>query len=166
MVSEGKPAIALPQFRAVLRERPNDAQAHYELGRCLAMLDRREAAIASFREALRFRPDWPEASNELAWLLATSPEDSLRDGATAARLAESAAKLSLRREPLLLDTLAAALAEKGDFEGAIRAQQKAIEQAIALGDEKLRAEMDKHLNAYKQGRPYRKEIKASPKTGG
>jgi cytochrome c-type biogenesis protein CcmH/NrfG len=147
----------------VLRERPNDAQTHYELGRCLAMLDRREAAMASYREALRLRPDWPEASNELAWMLATAPEDSLRDGAAAVRLAETAAKLAVRREPLLLDTLAAAQAEKGDFDEAIRTQQRAIEQAVQMGEEKLRAEFEKHLARYKQRQPFRKESKPEPK---
>jgi tetratricopeptide (TPR) repeat protein len=126
------------------------------------MLDRREAAMASYREALRLRPDWPEASNELAWMLATAPEDNLRDGALAVRLAETAAKLAVRREPLLLDTLAAAQAEKGDFEQAIRTQQRAIKEATDLGEEKLRAEFEKHLARYKQNQPYRKEAKSGP----
>jgi tetratricopeptide (TPR) repeat protein len=113
MMSEGKPAVALPQFRAVLRECANDAQAHCELGRCLAVLERRDAAIASLREALHLLPDWPEAVNEFAWLLAAAPEDDLREGAGAARLAEATTKLALRREPLLLDTLAAHRPKKG-----------------------------------------------------
>jgi hypothetical protein len=95
-------------------------------------------------------------------MLATAPEDNLRDGATAVRLAETAAKLAVRREPLLLDTLAAAQAEKGDFEEAIRTQQRAIQQANELGEEKLRAEFEKHLARYKQKQPYRKEAKGTP----
>jgi tetratricopeptide (TPR) repeat protein len=165
LLAEGRPALALPQFRAVLKERPADAQAYFELGRCLAQLAQYDAAIAAYRDALRLRADWPEASNQLAWLLATAPDAALRDGEEAARIAAIAVKVAQRREPLLLDTLAAAQAEAGRFGEARETQQKAIVLADAIGDARLKAEFVKHLAHYQKNEPYR-ETTAPPGPGG
>jgi len=52
---------AIPHFRAGLRYKPDDAEAHYGLGSALAAQGKREDAAAEVREALRLRPDYPEA---------------------------------------------------------------------------------------------------------
>jgi hypothetical protein len=114
-----------------------------------------EEAVASYREALRLRSDWPEASNQLAWILATSPQDELRNGAEAERIAGAALKTSELREPMLIDTVAAALAEAGNFDKAIEIQKEAIVKAKALGDPKLVAELEKHAEAYEKKQPFR-----------
>jgi tetratricopeptide (TPR) repeat protein len=73
-------------------------------------------------------PDSARDLNNYAWALATSPEDSLRDGALAVEIATRAIE-STDGEPLPnhLDTLAAAYAEIGDFDAAIREEQRALE---------------------------------------
>lgn len=157
MLASGKPAVALPQFRAVLKERPDDAQGHFELGRCLAATGRNEEAIASYREALRLRGDWPEAANQLAWLLATCPDDALRNGGEAARIAKGALKIAELRQPMLIDTLAAAHAADGDFDSALATQQRAVELARSFGDTKLLAEFAKHAAAYQDRKPFREK---------
>jgi tetratricopeptide (TPR) repeat protein len=159
LLAEGKPQLALPQFRAVLKEKKEDAQGHFELARALKLLNRHEDAIASYREALRLRPDWPEASNDLAWLLATAPEDNLRDGALARNIAERALEISRRREPMLLDTVAAAQAEAGNFEDAIVTEKRAIELAKAIQDEKLVGLLEGHLAGFQRKQPVRLELR-------
>ena len=157
MLNSGRASLALPQLRATLKERKEDPQAHYEVGLCLARLGRYEEAIASYREAMRLRAEWPEAANQLAWLLATCPDEKFRNGEEALRLASRGVGMTQRRQTFFLDTLAAAEAESGRFDAALATQKKAIEQAKALGDEKLTAELEKRVAVYSQKKPFREE---------
>ncbi len=97
--------------------------------------------------------------NNLATLLATSPVKSQRDGRRAVTLAERAVKLakgSLADSRVyfeLLDTLAAAQAETGDFKAAVATQQEAIEAAPDSRRDDLRT----RLKLYEAGKPYRRE---------
>ena len=151
--------MALPQLRAALRDRPNDARAHLELGRCQMRLGDYEGAIASSRDALRLRKQWPEASTQLAWLLATSPDARLRNGTEAIRLADAGVKMTRQRTPIFLETLAAAHAETADFDKALKLQREAIEAAKILGDEKLRADLEKRMDGYLKKKPHREPAK-------
>lgn len=72
--------------------------------------------------------------NNFAWVLATSPEDDLRDGERAIELAKEAAKLTKFKEAYILSTLASAYAESGDFDTAL----EWIEKAIAANSEKTK----------------------------
>ena len=56
------------------------AEAHYNWA--LLFLEKRQPieAILHYREALRLRPDYVDALNNLAWLMATSPDASVRAG--------------------------------------------------------------------------------------
>jgi len=96
--------------------------------------------------------DSPEADNDYAWLLATHKLSELRDGNLAVQLALRAVAKS--PSAAYLDTLAAAYAEAGEFADAIATQ----ERALALLDETqqaLRDELNAHLQAYQQGKPWR-----------
>jgi TPR repeat protein len=94
----------------------------------------------------------PEGHNGLAWVLATTRYDDLRDGTTAVREARLA--VAQQRNATTLDTLAAALAESGDFKQAVATQQEAI---AALGDDphKLDAEFQTRLKGYRNGVAWR-----------
>jgi tetratricopeptide (TPR) repeat protein len=141
----------------VIAQRPTDADAYHYLGLALVRLGQHEQGIAAYRDALRLRPDWPDAMNDLAWLLVTAPDEKLRDYKEAAALAGGAYQTSREREPLFLDTMAAAQAQTGDFKGALATQQRAIEVARAIGNDKLVAELEKRLKPYSEGRAYRPE---------
>ena len=65
--------------------------------------------------------------NNFAWVLATSPDDKLRDGERAVKMATEACELTGYETPHILSTLAAAYAETGDFENANKWSQKAVE---------------------------------------
>ena len=73
------------------------------------------SAVGQFQEVLGIDPDQPNALNNLAWLLATSPDKQIREGQQAVRLAQRAVSLTNRREATVLATLASAYAEVGRF---------------------------------------------------
>jgi tetratricopeptide (TPR) repeat protein len=93
-----------------------------------------------------------DALNGLAWVLATCPETSLRDGHKAAETATKACDLTAWKNADPIGTLAAAYAEVGDFDAAVKAQTKAIE---LLTDEKTKADFRTRLAVYQQKQPYR-----------
>jgi spermidine synthase len=106
------------------------------------------------REALRLEPTLPSARNNLAWLLATSPDASVRDPADALRLAEGLRQET--REPTadLLDTLAAAYAAAGRFDEAIRSAEQAVALAEAEGAVELAQMIRERLSNYRARKPY------------
>jgi Flp pilus assembly protein TadD len=85
-------------------------------------------ALAHWREGLRVDPNHLALLSQTAWVLATCPEASVRNGAEAVELAKRAVQLSGGKEPAVLDTLAAAYAETGRFAEAV----ETIRQALAL----------------------------------
>ena len=94
----------------------------------------------------------PQGLNGVAWLLATSKYDRLRDGANAVIEARKATEIS--PSATTLDTLAAAYAEIGDFDNAIETQRRAI-AAMKPKDKDIRGELDKHLASYLNHQPWR-----------
>lgn len=91
--------------------------------------------------------------NSIAWLRATFLERSLRDGKQAVSEATRACELTEWKNQAYLDTLAAAYAEAGDFENAVKFQSQAIEPSAASGDQQ--AGMRKRLELYRKKKPYR-----------
>ena len=92
------------------------------------------------------------ALNEIAWTLATAPDPKLRDGPSAVTFAEKAVAATKRKNPLILDTLAAAYAEIGQFTNATRVQQEAI---VLLQDETRKKGYASRLKLYELNTPYR-----------
>jgi tetratricopeptide (TPR) repeat protein len=111
-------------------------------------------AIARYRMALKMDPDFPEALNNLAWLLASCPDASLRDGAEAVRLGERACKITDYNRTMMLGTLAAAYAEAGRFPDAVAMAQKACALASGAGDEVLAQKNQQLLELYRAGKAY------------
>ena len=114
--------------------------------------------MKSYQLALDHRPTFVLAANNLAWMLATHPDDTLRDGKLARQLAEGICKQTKFKEPMLLDTLGAAYAESGDFEKAV----KAVDRAISLLDADPNSSTDdpsmkRRKELYLQQQPYRDE---------
>jgi len=91
----------------------------------------------------------------LAWILATHPDARLRDSAQALQLATRAFELSPPNDAAALDTLAAAYAEAGRFDDAIKSAQRAAELAQADGPKQLLGDIQARLLLYRAGKPYR-----------
>ncbi|MBI3848903.1 MAG: tetratricopeptide repeat protein [Verrucomicrobia bacterium] len=159
----GKPQEAEQMVRDDLANRrrsPPDERmaASLDLLRLILRLEGKPAdAEAALREALGIRAGAAGAGNavainDLAWDLATSEDPSLRDGQRAVAFAEKAVAATDRKDPRLLDTLAAAYAEFGDFSKAVSAQQEAI--ALLLS-EKEKADYLARVKLYQANVPYR-----------
>ena len=145
---------AIGHWEQALRIKPDYAEAHYNLGAVLAALGDASGAIAQYREALRLRPEWPPALSKLAWILATDRNETVRNGADAARLAERLCEVTGYRQAEALDVLAAAYAEAGRFGDAIRVAQKAIELASAAAQQELAQQVQERLKLYQASRPF------------
>jgi tetratricopeptide (TPR) repeat protein len=87
--------------------------------------------------------------------MATCPDGRYRDGKRAVELAEKA--VALRDDANFLDTLAAAYAEAGRFQEAIKTQERAITKLKQEGETKDLPEFEKHLSSYKAGKPWREK---------
>jgi protein O-mannosyl-transferase len=151
----GKVPEAIKQYEQVLRIESDSAEAHCNLGDALRQLGKVPEAIARYREALRLKPDWPPALSKLAWILATDRNANSRNAGEAVQLAERLCASTEYQQAGALDVLAAAYAKAGRFSDAIRVAQKAIELAGAAGQQELAQQIQKRLNLYQAGRPFR-----------
>jgi tetratricopeptide (TPR) repeat protein len=153
--SRGDLPEAMRHFREAVRIDPDYGDAHNNLGLALRMSGERDEALRHFAAALRIRPDWPAPMNEIAWILATHPDERIRDPRRAVRLAQRAADLTARRQPVILDSLAAAYAASGDFDRAAATAQEAMALAASSGAAGLAGEIGKRLGLYRQKKPFR-----------
>jgi tetratricopeptide (TPR) repeat protein len=135
------------------------AEVHAALGSLALRRREPEPAVRHFRETLRLDPEHVSAANNLAWLLATSASDRLRDPAESVRIAEATVRATGGTDPALLDTLAAAEASAGRFESAFRTATDAADRARAAGDDALADAIGRRAALYRSGRAYRE---ASP----
>ncbi|HLQ23289.1 MAG TPA: tetratricopeptide repeat protein [Gemmatimonadales bacterium] len=159
--SQGRLGEAVVEFREALRVKPDDAEAENNLGLALRSMGERDEALRHLRAALKLRPDWPTPMNEIAWILATHPDARIRNPGEAVRLAERAAERTARRQPVILDTLAAAYAAAGDFGRAAAVAQEAMSLAASGGPVGLSGEIGARLELYRQKRPFRETDRRS-----
>lgn len=145
---------ALEQFDKVLAVEPRNVAALRGRADTLLSLGRHGEAIADYEKALEVDPNDSGVLNNLAWVLATSPDENIRDGKRALELAQKACELTEYKAAHILSTLAAAYAETGDFENARKWSQKAVE----LGSESEKEALQKELESYQRNEPVRELI--------
>jgi tetratricopeptide (TPR) repeat protein len=121
--------------------------------------------MTDYQKVLEMQPDFVLALNNLAWVLATAPQVSLRNGSQAITLARRADQLSGGKNANVLSTLAAAYAEAGRFPEAIDSAQKAVSLAIAGKDQAGIAELRRQLGFYQRGSPYRDPLQTAAAAG-
>jgi tetratricopeptide (TPR) repeat protein len=115
---------------------------------------RYDEAKKSLEQAVRLQPEDPTTLNDLAWMLATSKDNRVRDGRRAMALATKACKLSSWKNAFSIDTLAAAAAATGNYADAVKYQQLAIS---TLGTDDRKSElpgMEQRLQQYSSGRAF------------
>jgi tetratricopeptide (TPR) repeat protein len=151
----GRQSEALKHLQEAVALDPGDVATRGELAALLASMGQAEPAIAHYREGLRRAPDAAPILNNLAWMLATHPNPQLRDGPEAVRLAERAVELSKGNEALFVGTLAAAYAEAGQFENAIKTAQEAIQVAEQNSQKEVASKNRDLLATYRQQRAWR-----------
>ncbi|MGD9633008.1 MAG: M56 family metallopeptidase [Pirellulales bacterium] len=154
---------AIQEFSKAIAISPSETSALGGRAQAYNMGGQFAEAIGDYKRLVELGPDAFMSENNLAELLATSPNEADRDGARAVELAKravalaEAAKLPATSQAEFLDTLAAAQAEAGDFEAAVKTQREAIEKA----PEGAKAKMRKRLEAYEAGKAWRREVTAS-----
>jgi tetratricopeptide (TPR) repeat protein len=145
----------------VVGARPAEAEA--EVAAKLSGQGDFTGAIARYRRALEIDPYLVEALNNLAWLLATCPEASMRNGPEAVQLAERACQITEYRRTIFVGTLGAAYAEAGRFPEAVTTAQKAGEMAWIFKEEPLLVKNRELLELFQAWQPYHE---AGPTTDG
>jgi tetratricopeptide (TPR) repeat protein len=145
-------------FRRALAVTRGNHVAHAHLGAALLAGGRAREAAAQWEATLRIAPDFLEAVNNLAWLLATSRDASLRDPERALELALHAQTLAFRpaaasdrERASVLDTLAAAQASAGRFSEAVRTSSEGVAIAEQRGYAELAAKLRRRLALYRDG---------------
>jgi tetratricopeptide (TPR) repeat protein len=131
----------------------SNAQTWTIAGDTLLRQGRIAEAISQYEAALKIAPDSTSTVNNLAWVLSTAPDASLRNGPKALELAEKANELAGGKSPIFLRTLAAAYAENGRFNDAIETAQRALQLSRAKGNSFLVKRLDKDVSFYRNNLP-------------
>jgi protein O-mannosyl-transferase len=155
--AQGRWDQAIEHYQQALKRMPDSIPAHYQLGLALQCRGRFADAIKQFQKVLELNPLHAAAQNDLAWILATCPESSLRNGQKAVALARQAAQLSASKSPQILDTLAAAYAEAGQFSEAIRTARQALALSVAQNNKPMTEVIQNHLRLFENHSPCREK---------
>lgn len=142
-------------FRRALALNPRHEEAFVGLGATMYGQGRVAEAVSFWRRGLQVHADSVQLANNLAWCLATCPDAAIRDGDEAVRIAERVCQDIGTKNPAVMDTLAAAYAEAGRMEDAVRTARSAVRVAEALEQSALAAAIGDRLELYESGRPYR-----------
>jgi protein O-mannosyl-transferase len=161
LANSGRLRDAQVQLERALQLQGDYPEARYTYGIVQAGLGYEAAATAQLRDANFLRPDWYDALRSLAWLLATSPEQKVRNGAQAVVVAERANQVTGYENPIALDTLAAAYAEAGRFDSAVATESRAQEMARAAGKDALADRFAARLELYRAGKPFHRVLGAT-----
>jgi len=156
LAGQGKGDDALDHLATATRLEPEDAGMWLSLGQAEFRMGRYREAVDHATKAAGLQPDDWMILRESAWILAMAPDETLRDGPLAVRLAQRACELTGYRSMEAADLLGVCYATVGQFEEAIAAAQQALELARAEGgraafEEKIRA----RIALYEQGKTFR-----------
>lgn len=151
-VSSDRPRHAIELYDELVQEDAANWMALRGRGDARLSIGKHAEAIKDFERVLKLDPENSGTLNNLAWVLATSPKDELRDGQRAIELAKKACELTEYKAAHILSTLASAYAETGDFENAKKWSKKAVEQGEGSD---VREQLQKELESYRQGKPWR-----------
>jgi tetratricopeptide (TPR) repeat protein len=142
---------ALENLTAAVESDPQDADIVCSRADLLVDLGRYSEALQDYARAIDLNPMFEHAYRNGAWLLATCPDDSIRDAEGALKGAQAAIDCGYGERHAALDTLAAALANAGRFEEAVGTMQQAIEVA----PEDARAAYQARQQLYESHQPFR-----------
>ena len=141
---------AISDFNKAIDIDPKDAVAYAFRGDAYQEKARYKEAMSDYSKAIEIDSKHVLAYNSLAWVLSTAKEPLIRNGKKARELAIKACELSSWKNSAFLDTLAAAYAREGDFENAVKWEEKAMESA----EPAQRAGRKERLKCYEQRRPW------------
>ena len=136
-------------------EKSNKADALRARADALLSIGKHAEAVKDYEEALKLDPEDTGVLNNLAWVLATSPDDAVRNSKRSLECGLKACELTKYEKPHILSTLAAGYAEKGDWETAIKWSGKAVE--LGAEEQNVDDQLKKELQSYKDKKPWREK---------
>ena len=154
LIDAGKLDEGMAECQKALDLNPDHAEAHNYLGICLLHKDHTADAVAHFQKAIEKPPGNARAMANLAWVLATCPDASIRNGPKSLEMARELNGLSSGKSPLVLATVAAAYAETGRFTEAKSTAGQALQLAAAQSNPALVASLKNQLRCYETNQPY------------
>jgi protein O-mannosyl-transferase len=149
---EGRTGEALYHLRMAALFKP-DIETYLDLAALEYSAGHPDRAVACLKQAVALRPD-PGAMNNLAWILATCSDESVRNGKEAMAYALEACRLTNFKQAGMMGTLAAAYAEAGDFPEAVETAGIAANLAASSGNPRFAAANQQLMNLYRSGKPY------------
>jgi tetratricopeptide (TPR) repeat protein len=155
LLEKGRAEESLAHLQTAIQLDPHDADAHYNLGNTFLAMGRAREALAQYQTVLEINPDDTQAMNNMAWILATSPDPMIRDGIRAVAVAERAVKLTENKEQRTVATLAAAYAEIGRFPEAVKTAQRALQLALNEGNNARADSIRSQIARYESGAAFR-----------
>jgi hypothetical protein len=155
LLRKGRLPEAMVHYRKFLEIEPGNVEARNTLGTALIQQGHVSEAIAQWQEVLAIEADNGNAASNLAWVFATCPEGSIRDGTRAVELAEKAMRISGGKIAMIYKVLAAAYAENGRFSDAIDTARRGGALANRTGNPALVSELESNIALYESGRPLR-----------
>ena len=154
-VADQRPRRAIDLLTAVLDDNEKSVDALRARGDALLSVGKHADAIADYEKALSIDPKHTGVLNNLAWVLATSPEDNLRNPKRSIELATKACELTEYKEAHILSTLASGYAESGDWETALKWSTKAVE--VGAQEAETSDQLKKELESYREKKPWREK---------
>jgi Flp pilus assembly protein TadD len=159
LLEKGELDSAIQVCRSALVLWPLDVDCQTALAIALEEKGNPAEAMQHYQKALEIAPNSIPTLTNLAWLLATSQDGSLRNGAKAIDLARQADRLVGGTDTRVLRALAAAYAENGEFANAIRTARSAMQLTRMHGEDSLTTDLDEQIRLYQLGMPYRETTK-------
>jgi len=149
LFQRGRIEQAIAQWQKALAVRPRDAEARRNVADALRREGKLKEAISEYEQALNIAPEDSVALNNLAWILATSSDASIRDGARAVTLAVKAVQATGSSDPNFVRTLAAARAEAGQFAEAVATAKAAKALASTQSKPELASRLEEEIALYR-----------------
>ena len=155
LLKAGRFDEAIASWREGLSRQPSDKEMRNNLAVALLQTGHVKEAIDQWHKSLAIHDNDLGALVSIAWVLATSPDNSVRDGAKAVYFARRAQQLATQQNPVATRTLAAAFAECGQFPEAITAAQQGLESAILQRNMELAKNLQSEIVLYRGHSPLR-----------
>jgi protein O-mannosyl-transferase len=149
---------AWAQSEIAMQLDPTNAEPHQIRGDILLQRGSAARAVQEYRRALELKPTWDAVLNNLAWILATHPDDKIRNGTEAVRFGNQACELAGYTNISFLLTLGAAHAEAQSFSNAVHVTEEARRLALNTGQSALAEVAIRRLELYRVGQPFRDRL--------
>jgi tetratricopeptide (TPR) repeat protein len=155
-LQQGDPDQALPELESTVALSPRFAVAHEALANAYHAVGKDSKALEQWHQALMLMPQDVTARISASRILSSSFDSTLRNGDQAVILAEQANELTKGADPAVLDTLAAAYAEAGNFQQALVSANRALDLAVDKGRSDMADAIRDRIQLYRTNTPYRR----------